>query len=668
MKKKLLATFMLLTAIACLRAALPLGDRDALYYEAHDLYGQRKYAEAQEQFENYLNLADPEQRGMRMDADFYIGATAYILKQERASQLLESHIANYPNSPYVSRANYMLGRMRYENKKYKYALQYYQNVNEKELNQKECREYRFTKAYSLLEMKRYDESSAIFRQLANERNEYSQTALYYYSYTEYVQKHNDEALKGFLQLEESEDYADLVPYYIVQIYYDQGNYAAALEHGSKALERNPDNPNNTEIYRIMGECAYRESKYGDAVRYMTTHEKLSKKLQRNSNYILGVSHYKNNNSKSATTYLSRVTNTTDSLAQSAYLYLGHCYLKLNDKKQAKMAFEAASNMDYSAAAKEEALYNYALASYETAAAFGESLSAMERFIEAYPNSKYIDNLYDHVVAIFLSNKNFTSAYNSITKMKSLTPRMREVKEYVLFQLGTQAFAKADYKNAIKMFSASIEESSAKSFSPQAYLWRGEAYYRLGKNKDARTDYQTYLEKPQVKGEQSVADAYYGIGYTYFSEKNYSEAANWFGKFLNKSSMSNNQTAYLDALNRMGDCYFYVRNFTSARKYYTQVIDKNDIGADYALFQNAFIYGLQKQYTHKITALENLLTTMPNSEYRSNALYEIGRSYVMLESNKKAIETYKQVVATYPKSELARKASLEIGMLHFNMGE
>lgn len=647
--------------------ALHAEEVDDLYHEGRNLYAQSKYAAAQSCFERYLFANEGGlQRGMIQDAEFYVAATAYILKQERAPLLLESYVEKYPNSPYLSRGYFMLGRLRYEDKKYKYALRYYQSVDEKDLDDKERREYLFTKAYSLLEMKKYDESKAIFARLAKENNEFRQTALYYYSYVAYVQKNNSEALRGFLELEDLDRYADIVPYYIVQIYYDEKQYDESIAHGRKVMERNPDNPNNSEIYKIMGECAYRAGKYADAVEYLSKHEKIAKRLQRPTNYVMGIANYRIADYKKAELYFARVTTPADSIAQNAHLYMGHTYLKLNEKSKAKLAFESASKMDFDKKVKEEALYNYALVAYETAAAFGESLSAFERFVDEFPNSKYIDVIYDHVVAVFLSNKNYSSAYQSIQKMKVLTPRMKEVKEYVLFQLGTQAFAKSDYRNAIKMFTASIEESTKQSFSSQAYLWRGEAYYRSKDYAKARADYQLFIERSQKGDAKSLVDAYYGLAYTYFSEKRYSEAALWFAKYQKGATAQN--SAYWDALNRLGDCSFHERKFASARGYYTKVVEQNAAGADYALFQDAFIYGLQKNYNTKISLLRKLLSTMPKSDYCSNALYEIGRSYVLLENNAEAIATYEQVINKYGKSTLARKAALEIGMLYFNMGK
>ena len=89
-------------------------------------------------------------------------------------------------------------------------------------------------------------------------------------------------------------------------------------------------------------------------------------------------------------------------------------------------------------------------------------------------------------------------------------------------------------------------------------------------------------------------------------------------------------------------------------------------AEYATFQGAFILGLQKKYADKITELGNLVKANTESDYADDALYEIGRAYVLQEQNDSAITTYEKVLANYSKTAVARKAALEIGMLYSNM--
>ena len=46
---------------------------------------------------------------------------------------------------------------------------------------------------------------------------------------------------------------------------------------------------------------------------------------------------------------------------------------------------------------------------------------------------------------------------------------------------------------------------------------------------------------------------------------------------------------------------------------------------------------------------------------------MGRAYVLSDKPSKAIDTYKTLISKYPESPLAKRASLEIGMIYYNQG-
>ena len=103
------------------------------------------------------------------------------------------------------------------------------------------------------------------------------------------------------------------------------------------------------------------------------------------------------------------------------------------------------------------------------------------------------------------------------------------------------------------------------------------------------------------------------------------------------------TSYPDAMNRIGDCYFNNRNFAKAQLFYSKSASASPASADYSLFQAAYVTGLQKNYESKITKLESLISQFPTSGYVDNALYEIGRAWLLLENNAKAIATYQRLL-------------------------
>src|SRR5699024_2732768 len=156
--------------------------------------------------------------------------------------------------------------------------------------------------------------------------------------------------------------------------------------------------------------------------------------------------------------LSKATTEKDEITENAYLHLGNAYIKLNNKTNARLSYEAALRSNFNKTIREEALYNYALTTYETTTAFGESIKAFEQFLAEFPGSKYVDKAYDYLAAVYMTSKNYASAYQSILKIKNPNPKLVETKQYLLYQLGTEAFAQNNLNKAIEYFSLSLQSS------------------------------------------------------------------------------------------------------------------------------------------------------------------------------------------------------------------
>ena len=115
----------------------------------------------------------------------------------------------------------------------------------------------------------------------------------------------------------------------------------------------PSNPNNANVYRILGEASYNEKNYKDAITYLTLYAKNASKVQREDMFILGISLYKANKYAEAIQYLLKVTTKDDESAENAYFTIGQCALKINDIQQAKMAFKSAYSTGFSKKIREK---------------------------------------------------------------------------------------------------------------------------------------------------------------------------------------------------------------------------------------------------------------------------------------------------------------------------
>lgn len=669
--KKILILFVILcyNGIAYAQQTNTYTNSENLFYEGKILFSQKKYAASSLCFENYLKTSDKKFSETEQESHYFIAANAFELRKENAIYLLKDYLKKYPYTSFFDQSCFMIGTLEFEQRNFKEATLWIGKVNPEKLTNEERIDYYFRNGYTMLQVKNYAGSKYMFLQLIGKNTKYETAATYYYAYAEYTQKNYDTALEGFLKVKDNPEYSDFVPYYVVQIYYHKQRYEELIPIAESLIAKNPKNQNNNEIYRILGECYYQKKNYAKTIEFLNQYHKSVKKVVRNDMYLLGISYFNVKNYQECVTFLSKVTTQEDPISQSAYLYLGHSYLKQDLKKNARFAFEQASNMSYDKDLKEEALYNYALCTYEMSfSPFNESILAFEAFLKEFPKSKYTDKVYDYLVNVYLTTNNYEAAYQSMINIQSPGPRIQEAKQRVLYNMGVDALTANKHEKAIELFSSSLKLSSYNSnIAAMCRYWRADAYYKMDKFALAREDYNSFLLSPGARLAKEFNLANYNVGYTYFNEKEYENALVAFRRFVS-SEANKKSRPYNDALNRIGDCYFVKRDLSGAFKYYSEAANTKTIGTDYSIFQKAIVMGLLKDYRGKISTMQELTKEFPSSEYKDDAIYEIGHAYVMLDENEKAIDVYDKLYKEFPTSSLAKKGLLQKGMLLYNKNE
>ena len=640
---------------------------DYNFQQGRKLFDQKQYAVSSQYFTYYLNQQnDKEVCELCQEAEYYIAINAYKLRDKNTTDILEAYLEKYPYTPMRSYINFLIGHSYYDRAKFDEAMKYYNQVNDLHLSEEDAEEYLFTKGYTLLTEKKYKEASRCFYALTGFNKKYKDEAEYYYAYCEFSQQNYTDAIETFINIEENSKFYEAAQFHALQIY-DRLQYRTqAVELGKKLVKQFPRSKYNSEAYRILGENSYFQQNWHDAVEFLKLYAKNQKQVQRADMYMLGIANYMVANYPDAITYLGKVTTEQDTLAQNAYIFIGHANLQQHQADKARMAFQNASLINADSRLKEESLYNYALATYESKAPFGETIKAFDRFINEYPNSTHLNSIYELMVNVFLTDKNYLGAVEAIDNIKNPTKKMIQAKEQALFNLGIESFKKRRYDKAIEYFTKSTELYNAQSFSGQAYLWLGETYYAKENMTAARENIIKFISTKQGKTAEQLQKAYYLLGYTYFDAKDYNNATIYFDTFTSIDG-ADKSPVYDDVLNRLGDSYFNKRNFAQARKTYNKVSTSSKV-ADYAQYQSAFILGLQKQYNAKIELLNTLITKYPHSDYNDDAMYEIGRTYVLQDKHTEAINAYKKLQKSHPQSKLTRKASLEIGMQYANMNQ
>ena len=592
--------------------------------------------------------------------------TSFEERQKDAQNDLKQYLADYPYTTYRSETNLMIAVLQTEKERYKQALRTFGKIEVKELERNQQPMYWFYKGYVLLQKGEEGQAAACFKLLKDTGNPYTLQAQYYYAYCSYKVGNYNRALPDFLAIEHTAQYKHIVPYYIVQIYYAQHQYDEVYERAAMLLRENPESEYTGELHRIMGEIYYTQGQYLGAADHLRAYEedytKLQKELLREDIYLLGITEYQLENWQAAIKYLKKVKQIRDTISENTCLHMGNAYVKIGDIEHAKLSYQAAIRFNLNRRVREEAMYNYALATYQCGTALGESINAFNDFLDEYPNTAHAEDVYALLADMYRSSKNYKAALESIERIQNPTSKLRETKQYLRYQLGADAFLQGKLPMAMKWMQEVVDNEKASSqYKTEAYYYLAECNYRLHHYDKCYQLINTYLAQPDVEHSKNYNAAFYLKGYALFSLKQYGEAEMVFRRYI----AGNADPTFADALNRIGDCCFNNRSFEEAANTYQRVIEMGQTGADYATFQRGYALGLMHRYSEKAQVMEHLVKAFPKSDYADDALYEIARAQLQADQNDAAIDAYTRLITRYPNSNYARKASLELAMIYRN---
>jgi len=631
--------------------------------KAADLFSKEKYGAVRE---TYARMQPAGDLLMSFDAekDYYTSVSAAELQHGDAAALLKSFLRTYPENTRSNRAWFQLGNLQFRNNSYRSALDAYTKVDPYDMNTEENAEFAFKKGYCHFKQENYDEAADAFYRIKEQQTKYTGPANYYYAHIMYASGKYETALRDFEKLRDDETFKNVVPYYIIQIYYLQGRHDEMLELAQPYL-KGQHNKRTNEILRLAADVNYRKGNYAEAIRLMEEYREISRnKGNRGESYLLGYSYYKTGNYSKAIPEFQSVTTENDSMAQNAYYHLGDCYLKSDQKKFASGSFLAAWKIPIKSDIAEDALFNYAKISIEISYnPYNEAIKALQQYLNEYPSSPRRDEAYTYLANLYMVTKNYREALTTLENIKKRNASQNTIYQKITYFRGLELFSDNQFFDAIGQFKKSLDNRSDDEITAGAMFWTAESYYRLGQYEIAAGYYDKFLGLSGAEKYASYNTVNYSLGYSYLKQKNYSAAKQAFTKYI--ESRPTDIKMLNDARLRLADCHLMTKQYKEAIQQYDQAIAARASDADYALFQKSIAVGVTGNLNQKVSSLQKLLTDYPKSNYSDDARFELGRTFVSLKKNEEALAAFQKVVAEYPRSSIVKNALLNIGLVYYN---
>lgn len=649
------------------------------YYRAEELYLKEQYAAARKEFRDFINTQKNSNDPFVIKASYYEAVSALELFNNDAIPLLLDFNKNYPESIYKHDIYFRLARYYYSKKKYDDALVWFNNLRANDLEAEQRDEFYFKMGYSFFKEDKYAEAKSAFYEIKSGDSQYANPALYYYSYIAYTEGSYAAALEGFLLLEKDDQFSGIAPYYIAQIYYLQGEYEKVTEYATK-ISSQEGVINESELDHLIGDAYYRIGKYDEAAPYLYRHYK-NAETTRDEKYATGYALYKSGSYSEAISMLDKVKKEQDSLGQVAYYHIAECLLKLKNMVSARSAFKEAALMNIDPVVSEDALYNFAILSYQLDInPYDEAVEAFELYLNRYPNAERKQDVYQYLVKVYTSTNNHEKALASLDKIPTKDIQLKTTYQIVAFNLGVKHFEAGNFPEVIKAFDLVKRFPVDPQVSAKAAFWTADAHYRTKNYDQAIADYKKVLTMPAVpellqwEARYSIGYAYYDKAYQFDAQEKFEQkrvmlqkAIEEFRLFLQSGHTYKRKKA--DAAMLIADAYYVLKENEQAVKYYEEVIAYGEEKTDQAYYYLALTYGyMDNKNSDRISSLLEIINNYPNSKFLQLSIYELAETYKSNSDFDKALKYYKQIVFDYPSSIKVLDAKMNIGDIYYKKGE
>lgn len=634
---------------------------ERLYSTAIDLMEKRQFGAARSNFSEYLkihNVSDLK----RITAEYSLAVCALNLYHGDAEKMFSTFIANHPNHPLASSANFDLANFFYLEKNYKKASSYYSKIDYQSLSAEEQNAAHFGAGYSFFSQKFLKDALDQFNFIKMQGGQYGPAASYYAGFVEYSQGDFENALIDLKRAEQIEAYATIVPYLIANVYYKKGDYEALLTYAT-SIQSKLGIANADEIALLKAEAYYKKKEYASALTEYNSF--LADKQEGADKGVLlraGYSAFITQQNASALQYLKQSFTDKDSIGYYSSYYLGLLYLKGNQKPMALTSFDIARKYKVDPQLVEESTFQFAKVAYDMGRS-DQAISEFEKFLMAFPRSIHVYEVKELLSQAYVNANNFNKAIDYIESLPNRSAAVDRAYQKATLLKGLDFFNKDNYEEAIQALEKSLQTPVDNNYVAEASYWSGESLSILKRYDAAISHYQRIIGLTDASPSWLVK-ARYGMGYCYFNLQQYEKALFNFKDFSNKATAG---TTHLpDGVLRLADCHYIAKSYTEALSNYKKAIDLNTSDNDYAYLQSGVILGILRKYPEAIKELDWVIKTYPQSSVIDEAIFERAKLDFEQGNYASAVVVYSKLLQEHPASRFAPYAYTKRAASNYNL--
>lgn len=192
------------------------------------------------------------------EINYYTTVCALMQNEENAEEQAQEFINLQPNNARVQMMNFHLAEYYFRQQKLNEAVAQYEQSNIANLSNREIADMKFHQGYAYFNLQDFAKAKPLFNSIRSIKTDPNYIdANYYYGFLAFRDKQYKEALESFRVVENEKNYANVVPYYIAQIYYIQGKKDEAINYIQQKLQAGANSQYyDLELKQLIGHAYF----------------------------------------------------------------------------------------------------------------------------------------------------------------------------------------------------------------------------------------------------------------------------------------------------------------------------------------------------------------------------------------------------------------------------
>lgn len=589
--------------------------------------------------------------------------------QKAISRLTDKSLNQLPPEDLVE-PTYLLANCYYRTGDYKKAEEEFRKIINKYPYSNVYRPSKYGYAWSLYQQNEIEKAHSVLTELKKGTDSLAERSMFWVGYFSRYLKQNDRAVNEFKEYIDTYPVyrlADNAKYEIGMIYYLERRYNEA----EKFLFPIYDNSRNPEIKAktslVLGIINLERRNFPAAKIYFESAVSALSEDDKDFSVAmlsLALVNYYLNNFELAKNYLTTLSR-KDKIHEpdKVYFYLAESYFSLKDFNRATLNYELAIKQSKSDTLIRLARYGLIYANYNMRN-YPAVIEGVNNYLKFYPKDRQITDLKLRLADSYYAMKNFDKASEIYREFFSSRVAGRG-SDYAAYQ-----YAQALYKSGNK--TAALEEfrSFPARFPSSKYLDETQyvlawIYFQMRDYDMSIAEYFNFLEKfPQSP---LIPLVYYGLGDSYFNKGDYQTAIKYYTEILEKYK---NTDYVIDAINGIQYSYLAMGRVNEAASVISNFVYQNPglNNLDKLFIKKGDIYFSHRDFTNAIQSYKEFIATFPRSPLVPFAHFSIAKSCVQLKSYPEALHNLSIIFNNYKESDLFDDAILESGLIYLTINE